>query len=99
LDARLKSGSRYTAQVPETDPERLFLLGSSAGANMSIYLAANDKRIAGVVSLACPAEYSFINTDKAEPVIREFRRLVLSGIPHFLPQLPSGSPVSVKLLP
>jgi uncharacterized protein len=81
----LKEAVDMLLKVPETDPGRLFLLGSSAGANMSIYLAANDNRIAGVVSLACPAEYSFINTDKGEPALREFRRLGIIRDPKFPP--------------
>jgi uncharacterized protein len=83
----LKAALDMLLNIPETDPERLFLLGSSAGANMSIYLAANDQRIAGVVSLACPAEYSFINTGKGEPAIQEFRRLGIIRDPKFPPSV------------
>jgi len=53
----------YLASLPEVDKSRLCLLGSSAGAAVSVYVAANDPRISSLVTLACPAEFNFL-TDK-----------------------------------
>lgn len=44
----------------DVDARRLFLLGFSGGAAVSCQVAAEDRRVAGVVLAACPAELSFL---------------------------------------
>jgi putative redox protein len=72
----LKAAIDYLASMEEADNSRLCLLGSSAGAAISVYVAANDPRVSSVVTLACPAEFDFM-TDKqrAKATIDHFRSI------------------------
>jgi uncharacterized protein len=46
------------------DKSRIFLMGFSAGAATSVYVAAHDKRISALVSCASPAEFSSLRLDE-----------------------------------
>jgi len=72
----LKAAIDYLASLREVDKSRLYLLGSSAGAAVSVYVAANDPRVSSLVTFACPAEFSFL-TDKqrAKATIDQFRSI------------------------
>jgi dipeptidyl aminopeptidase/acylaminoacyl peptidase len=72
----LKAAIYYLASLEEVDKSRLCLLGSSAGAAVSVYIAANDPRVSSLVTLACPAEFGFL-TDKqqAKATINHFRSI------------------------
>jgi fermentation-respiration switch protein FrsA (DUF1100 family) len=72
----LKAAIDYLAGMKEVDKSRLCLLGSSAGAAVSVYVAANDPRVSSVVTLACPAKFGFL-TDKqrARSTIDHFRSI------------------------
>jgi dipeptidyl aminopeptidase/acylaminoacyl peptidase len=72
----LKAAIDYLASLEEVDKSRLHLLGSSAGAAVSVYVAANDSRVSSLVTLACPAEFGFM-TDKqrARATIDHFRSI------------------------
>lgn len=70
----LKAIIDYLWTLPEVDRTRLSLLGFSAGAAVSIYVAAQDKRVASVISCACPAEFaSLIGVNDPQSVIDHFR--------------------------
>ena len=70
----LKAAIDYLAALPEVDSSCLSLLGFSGGAAVSIYVAAQDKRVASVVSCACPAEFtSLIKDDDPQSVINHLR--------------------------
>lgn len=74
----------YLWKLPEVDRSRLALLGFSAGAAVSAYIAAQDKRISCVALCACPAEFSFLN-EPTQPLIDHFRRIGLirdAGFPR-----------------
>ena len=64
------------SSLEEVDKSRLCLLGSSAGAAVSVYVAANDPRVSSLITFACPAEFSFL-TDKqhARATIDHFRSI------------------------
>lgn len=72
----LKAAIDYLAGLREVDKSRLCLLGSSAGAAVSVYVAANDPRISALVTFACPAEFGFL-TDKqrVKATIDRFRSI------------------------
>ena len=70
----LKAAIDYLWQQPEVDKSRLVLLGYSAGAVVSIYVASQDKRVSAVASGACPAELSFITKDPSQ-IIQYFRSI------------------------
>jgi len=61
----LKAAIDYLSSLEQVDKSRLCLLGSSAGATISVYVAANDPKVSSVVTLACPAEFGFL-TDKQQ---------------------------------
>jgi len=65
--------------LPEVDHARLALLGFSGGAAVSVWVAAEDRRVAAVVTCACPAEFGSLKsvTDSAGPdaTIAHFRRV------------------------
>jgi dipeptidyl aminopeptidase/acylaminoacyl peptidase len=46
----------YLNGLDNIDRSHLFLVGFSAGAAISIYVASQDKRVSGVAACACPAE-------------------------------------------
>jgi dipeptidyl aminopeptidase/acylaminoacyl peptidase len=72
----LKAAIDYLASMKEINKSHLCLLGSSAGATISIYVAANDPRVSSLVTLACPAAFDFL-TDKhhAKATIDHFRSI------------------------
>jgi len=72
----LKAAIDYLASLKEVDKSRLCLLGSSGGAAVSVYVAANDPRVSSLVTFACPAEFGFL-TDKqrAKATIDHFRSI------------------------
>ena len=72
----LKAAIGYLRTLPEVDRSRLSLLGFSAGAAVSICVAAQDKRVSSVAACACPAEFTFLaNADSAPAVIEHFRSI------------------------
>ncbi|MFC2001937.1 alpha/beta hydrolase [Chloroflexota bacterium] len=66
----------YLWDLPEVDKSHLSLLGFSGGAAVSVYVAAQDNRVSGVVAGACPAEFTFF-TKASEPqsVVDHFRSI------------------------
>jgi uncharacterized protein len=60
----LDRGLDYLALRPEVDPERIFLMGFSGGAAVSIYVTALRKEISGLVACASPAEFQDLITGK-----------------------------------
>jgi fermentation-respiration switch protein FrsA (DUF1100 family) len=84
----LKAAIDYLSSMDEVDKSRLCLLGSSAGAAVSVYVAANDPRVSSLVTFACPAEFSFL-TDKqrAEATIDHFRSIGVIRDADFPPSL------------
>jgi fermentation-respiration switch protein FrsA (DUF1100 family) len=63
----------YLWALPEVDKSRLCLLGFSAGAAVSIYVAAADNRVSSVAAAACPAE--FTKLDKPQSLIDHYRSI------------------------
>jgi dipeptidyl aminopeptidase/acylaminoacyl peptidase len=61
----LEKGLNTLYLRPEVDRKRVFLLGFSGGAAVSIYVAALHKEVAAVVSCASPAEFRDLSTAKA----------------------------------
>jgi uncharacterized protein len=66
----------YLAGRPEVDRRRIATLGFSAGAAISIHVAAQDPRISAVMSCACPADFkSIYQAEKRHFVTGYFREL------------------------
>jgi fermentation-respiration switch protein FrsA (DUF1100 family) len=53
----LEGALNYLAMHPDADPKRIYLLGFSGGAAVSIYVAARRKEVRGLVSCASPADF------------------------------------------
>ncbi len=84
----LKAALDYLAALREVDASRIFLLGSSGGAAVSVYVAAIDLRVAGVVTFACPAEFGFLtDRQRAKELIQRFRSIGLIKDADFPPSL------------
>jgi dipeptidyl aminopeptidase/acylaminoacyl peptidase len=60
----LDRGLDYFVLRPEVDQKRIFLMGFSGGAAVSIYITAQRKEIAGLVACASPAEFQDLFTGK-----------------------------------
>ncbi|MFC1917880.1 alpha/beta hydrolase family protein [Chloroflexota bacterium] len=64
----------YFRESPHMEENNLFLAGFSGGAAVSVYVAARDMRISGVIPCACPAEFTLLTrTDNPQAVIDHFR--------------------------
>lgn len=60
----LEKGLNTLYLRPEVDRKRVFLMGFSGGAAVSLYVAARHKEVAAVVSCASPAEFRDLSTAK-----------------------------------
>jgi putative redox protein len=69
----LKAVVDYLWALPEVNKSRLSLLGFSAGAAVSIYVAAEDNRVSSVAACACPAE--FTKLDEPQSLIDHYRSI------------------------
>jgi dipeptidyl aminopeptidase/acylaminoacyl peptidase len=72
----LKAVVDYLYSLPQLDSSYLALLGFSAGAAVSVYLAAQDKRVSAVAACACPAEFDlFSKNDDPRSLIDHYREI------------------------
>jgi uncharacterized protein len=55
----------YLCQRPEIDNSFISFLGFSAGAAVSVYTAAHDRRTTSVIACSCPAEFGFLDPESA----------------------------------
>ena len=60
----LEKGLNAVYLRPEADRKRIFLMGFSGGAAVSIYVAARHREVAAVISCASPAEFRDLSTAK-----------------------------------
>ncbi len=66
----------YLCALPQVDNSCLSLLGFSGGAAVSVYAAAQDKRVSAVVACACPAEFNiFVKGDNPRSLIDHFHSI------------------------
>jgi dipeptidyl aminopeptidase/acylaminoacyl peptidase len=59
----LKAVLDYLNGLDNIDKSHLFLVGFSAGAAVSVYVASQDNRISGVAACACPAEITPVRSN------------------------------------
>jgi len=84
----LKAAIDYLASLDEVDKSRLCLLGSSAGAAVSVYVTANDPRVSSLVTFACPANFGFLaDKQRAKALIDHFRSIGLIRDKDFPPSV------------
>jgi alpha-beta hydrolase superfamily lysophospholipase len=65
----------------------LYLVGFSAGAAASIYVAAKDARVAGVAACACPAHFDLFLSAGPQAVIDRYRSIGAIRDPGFPPSV------------
>jgi uncharacterized protein len=84
----LDGGLDYFLRYPGIDPTRVFLMGFSGGAAVSIYVAARRKEIAALVSCASPAEFRDLITGKGlVAFVAHSREVGIIRDAHFPPSL------------
>jgi fermentation-respiration switch protein FrsA (DUF1100 family) len=70
------------------DKSRLSLVGFSAGAAVSIYVASEDKRVSGVAACACPANFGlFTASGEPQSIIDHYRDIGAIGDDDFPPSV------------
>jgi putative redox protein len=78
----------YLWETPEIERSQLYLLGSSAGAAVAVYVTAQDHRVNTLVTLACPADFSFLlDQGEATAFLSHLRSAGLIQDPDFPPSL------------
>ena len=85
----LESGLDYLRKRPEVDRGRLYLMGFSGGGAVSIYVAARQKEIAGVISCASPAEFDDLASGRTlTDFLAHSREVGIIRDPLFPPSFP-----------
>jgi fermentation-respiration switch protein FrsA (DUF1100 family) len=70
----LKAVIDYLWNLDAVDESHLSLIGFSAGAAVSLYVASRDERVSGVAACACPAEFTlFTEANEPQSVVDSFR--------------------------
>jgi alpha/beta superfamily hydrolase len=72
----------------EIDRRRIYVLGFSGGAAVSVYTAAHDSRIAALATCACPADFAFLaRKETAASTIQHFRDIGIIRDKNFPPSI------------
>jgi fermentation-respiration switch protein FrsA (DUF1100 family) len=72
----LQTALNFLWGLDNIDKAHLYLVGFSAGAAVSIYVASKDERVSGLAACACPAEITpFTGDNKWETLIENFRNI------------------------
>ncbi len=84
----LERASEFIRAYPGVDPTRILLMGFSAGAAVSIYVAAKHQEIKGIISCGAPAKFAELKTEKGrEEFLAYAREVGLIKEVHFPPSL------------
>ena len=78
----------YLWENPEIDDAHISLVGFSAGASVSVFVGAQDKRVSAVAACACPADFNVIsNAEKPQYTADYFRKVGIIRDAAFPPSL------------
>jgi alpha/beta superfamily hydrolase len=84
----LKAVLDHIYKMKRADQGKIALLGFSAGAAVSIYTAAQDRRISSVIACACPDTSRLAkNRELAQTVIADYRSMGVIKDDNFPPSL------------
>jgi len=85
----LENGLDYLSHRSEVDRQRVYLMGFSGGAAVSIYVAAHRKQIGGVISCASPADFRDLLTGRGlTDFLAHSREVGIIRDPLFPPSIP-----------
>jgi uncharacterized protein len=80
----LKAAIDYLWDLPEIVNDHIFVIGFSAGAAVSIYVGAQDKRVSAVAACASPADFSHITEpENSYLALARFRKIGIIRDPDF----------------
>ncbi len=80
----LEAVIEYLWEYPDIDDAHISLVGFSAGASVSICVAAQDKRVSAVIACASPADFCAISeSDKPQTSVSYFRKIGIIRNPVF----------------
>jgi uncharacterized protein len=86
----LKAVLNHICTMKEIDQNEVALMGFSAGAAVSIYVAAQDQRISSIIACACPDTSRLAkNRELAQTVIADYRKMGVIKNANFPPSLQS----------
>ncbi|RLC96814.1 MAG: hypothetical protein DRI40_02085 [Chloroflexi bacterium] len=83
----LESAIDWLSSRAAVDMSRLYLMGFSGGAAVSAYVAAHDRRVAGVILCACPADFDKLVGPQNLLSPEHFRRIGAIRDVHFPPSV------------
>lgn len=84
----LEAAVDYLWDLPEIDDCHISLIGFSAGASVSVVVAARDKRVSAVAACACPADFDAIaESGKSQMSVNYFRKIGIIRDPDYPPSL------------
>jgi len=84
----LRAALGYLCSLDTVDMTRLYLLGFSGGAAVSVYTAAHDPRVSSVALCACPADFgAFREKETTSALIQRFRSIGVIRDTHFPPSI------------
>jgi len=72
----LERALEFICTYPEVDTGNILLMGFSAGAAVSLYIAAKHQEIKGIISCAAPAEFAELKTEKGQEEFLTYAREV-----------------------
>jgi fermentation-respiration switch protein FrsA (DUF1100 family) len=72
----------------DLDNDHIVLIGFSAGASVSVYVGAEDKRVSGVIACSCPSDFSAItDPNNSSLVLARFRKIGIIRDRDFPPSI------------
>lgn len=72
----LQAVLNHLFSLPVVDKSRLSLLGFSAGAAVSVYVAAHERRVSSIIACACPADFTrIVGAGDLRATIGHFRNI------------------------
>ncbi len=78
----------YICKMEESEQDKVALMGFSAGAAVSIYVAAQDRRVSSIIACACPDTSRLAkNRELAQTVIADYRKMGVIKDTNFPPSL------------
>ncbi len=90
----------HVYNMREVEKEKIFVMGFSGGAAVSVYVASEDQRVSSLVLCSCPAEFRLVtDVTRAKSTIEHFRRVGIIRDDNFPPSVDEWLDSFSKLSP